>query len=480
MEVSGDGVELSRFTPHTQKYFSGDFFMLRSSLFAASAVLLSTAAFAQNDASSKLRPVTSPVKNAGTYHVATGAWTRAKAPTANLGPDTIYNNTCDLGFYLGLTSLETMVDSGRLPSTSSVDSPNSVPGTADAYTVNGFQVSYCAVNPLVDIDVAHFECYAPCSDATLLVPTSTISLAGLPGGGGSSSAIGCWVIDIDLQGSTDEFAMQGDCDQLYDAAVATDNFGWSHYETNGGATPGGPLMAGDPFGVLAAGPLGTGCPFGDGTVFVGQDVTTAATGLGTEDVFEVDINGAIGGCFFFGGYLSGNPYSSFRHVLYGDAGGGGGGNVGTSYCIGDGSGATACPCGNPSTNGGGCANGSGNGALLVGSGSNSIASANLVLSATGATASQPGLYFQGNNAINSGDGIQFGDGLRCAGGGVIRLQVRFADSDGDSATSIDVGAAGGVNAGDVLRYQLWYRDPNATPCGGQFNLSNGLEITWAA
>ena len=64
--------------------------MLRSSLFAASAVLLSTAAFAQNDASSKLRPVTSPVKNAGTYHLATGTWTRAKAPTAHLGPDALY------------------------------------------------------------------------------------------------------------------------------------------------------------------------------------------------------------------------------------------------------------------------------------------------------------------------------------------------------------------------------------------------------
>ena len=45
--------------------------MLRSSLIAASAVLLSTAAFAQNDASSKLRPVTSPVKDGGTYHLAT-------------------------------------------------------------------------------------------------------------------------------------------------------------------------------------------------------------------------------------------------------------------------------------------------------------------------------------------------------------------------------------------------------------------------
>ena len=105
--------------------------MLRSSLFAASAVMLSTAAFAQNDASSKLRPVTSPVKYAGTYHVATDSWTRAKAPTANLGPDTLYNNTCMVGFYVNLSSLETMVDSGRLPSTSSVAGGVSVVGCTD-------------------------------------------------------------------------------------------------------------------------------------------------------------------------------------------------------------------------------------------------------------------------------------------------------------------------------------------------------------
>jgi hypothetical protein len=35
-------------------------------------------------------------------------------------------------------------------------------------------------------------------------------------------------------------------------------------------------------------------------------------------------------------------------------------------------------------------------------------------------------------------------------------------------------------AGDVKRYQLWYRDPASTPCGAQFNLSNGLEVIWSA
>ncbi len=79
-----------------------------------------------------------------------------------------------------------------------------------------------------------------------------------------------------------------------------------------------------------------------------------------------------------------------------------------------------------------------------------------------------------------GLGVQFGDGLRFAGGGVIRLQVRFADVNGGSATSLSVATKGGCAAGDVKRYQIWYRDPATTPCGAQFNLSNGYEITWEA
>ncbi|MCH2104816.1 MAG: lamin tail domain-containing protein [Planctomycetes bacterium] len=160
--------------------------------------------------------------------------------------------------------------------------------------------------------------------------------------------------------------------------------------------------------------------------------------------------------------------------------GGGGSSCGVAFCAGD---QGTCPCGNGNGGdpGSGCANGSNaQGAALNSSGSCSIAAADLTLSASGLVAGQPGLYFQGNNAINGGAGNPFGDGLRCAGGAVIRLQVAFADSSGASATNIDIGAKGGVAAGDIKRYQIWYRDPNTSPCGGQFNLSNGIEVTWGA
>ena len=156
--------------------------------------------------------------------------------------------------------------------------------------------------------------------------------------------------------------------------------------------------------------------------------------------------------------------------------------TGTPFCFGDDTGATLCPCGNASDGSlgdAGCANGaSPGGCLLDASGSSSIGAADLVLSAAGLVPSQPGLYFQGNNAINGGDGVVFGDGLRCAGGGVIRLQVRFADGAGSSSTSIDIAAKGGVAPGDTKRYQIWYRDPNTSLCGTSFNLSNGFEIVW--
>ena len=152
---------------------------------------------------------------------------------------------------------------------------------------------------------------------------------------------------------------------------------------------------------------------------------------------------------------------------------------GAGYCFGDGT-SSACPCGNAGSAGQGCANGSGAGAILVGSGSASISADDLVLDGSQLIPSQPGLYFQGNNAVNSGNGNSFGDGLRCAGGGVIRLQVRFADASGTSATNISVATKGGCAAGDVKRYQIWYRDPGASPCSTQFNLSNGYEVTWSA
>jgi hypothetical protein len=153
---------------------------------------------------------------------------------------------------------------------------------------------------------------------------------------------------------------------------------------------------------------------------------------------------------------------------------------GTSFCPGDGSG-TACPCGNTGGSDEGCANDTGSGAVLTGSGSNSISSDDLALSATNLTPG-PGLFFQGNNAINSGNGNPFGDGLRCAGGGVRRLEVRFANSGNafTTTTTISISTAGVVYAGDTKRYQYWYRDSGTSPCNSLFNLSNGYQITWSA
>ena len=90
-----------------------------------------------------------------------------------------------------------------------------------------------------------------------------------------------------------------------------------------------------------------------------------------------------------------------------------------------------------------------------------------------------GLYFQGNNAVNGGNGVAFGDGLRCAGNEAVRLQIVTA-SGGGSSTSISIGTKGGVSTGDTKRYQLWYRDTGTSPCGNLFNFTNGYEITWSA
>ena len=155
-----------------------------------------------------------------------------------------------------------------------------------------------------------------------------------------------------------------------------------------------------------------------------------------------------------------------------------GAGPGSSFCSGDGSG-TACPCSNTGGAGEGCANDTGSGAELSGSGSASILADNLVLSATNLTPG-PGLFFQGNNAVNSGNGNTFGDGLRCAGGGVRRLEVTFANAGNSftTQTSISIATDGNVSLGDTRRYQYWYRDSGTSPCGTLFNLSNGYEVTW--
>ncbi|MCB9913552.1 MAG: c-type cytochrome [Planctomycetes bacterium] len=156
---------------------------------------------------------------------------------------------------------------------------------------------------------------------------------------------------------------------------------------------------------------------------------------------------------------------------------------GDVFCAGDGSG-TACPCGNDndgSVRGGlaGCANGaSPGGAALYASGSASATAADLVLLAEGVPAGQPGLFLQGDGQVAGGAGQVFGDGLRCTGTNVVRLQVVFADGAGALATSVDLVAKGGIAAGATKHYQLWYRDPATSLCGNRHSLSNGYTVVW--
>ena len=63
---------------------------------------------------------------------------------------------------------------------------------------------------------------------------------------------------------------------------------------------------------------------------------------------------------------------------------------------------------------------------------------------------------------------------------MIRLQVAAAGANGESATTLSIAVKGGAVSGSVFRYQLWYRDPNTSPCGSNFNLTNGLEVAWQA
>ena len=155
------------------------------------------------------------------------------------------------------------------------------------------------------------------------------------------------------------------------------------------------------------------------------------------------------------------------------------GPPGVAYCPGDGSG-TQCPCVNNSTGPGGCDWGDAafpGGGFLDGAGTASIGANDLNLTASGIS-NNFGIFFGAANQVNGGAGNPLNDGLRCAGGALVRL-IPPTMAAGNSATTpspvatLDTGAAAGV----TRRYQYWFRTP-AGPCGNQANLTNGYEVVW--
>jgi Tol biopolymer transport system component len=152
---------------------------------------------------------------------------------------------------------------------------------------------------------------------------------------------------------------------------------------------------------------------------------------------------------------------------------------GVAYCFGDGTG-TTCPCGNAGPAGAGCTNSLGRAGTLIASGSASLGADTLVLSGSG-MANGSALYFQGTARQDGGLGTVFGDGLRCAGGTIVRLGTKANASgasqypgSGDPAISV----RGAVASPGSRDYQVWYRNVAAFCQPESFNTTNGWEIAW--
>jgi hypothetical protein len=157
--------------------------------------------------------------------------------------------------------------------------------------------------------------------------------------------------------------------------------------------------------------------------------------------------------------------------------------LGPAACFGDGTGAP-CPCGNQSSFGAnmGCLNSLGAGGSLRALGDARVASDSALLIASGLPASSA-LFFQGTQLVAGGNGAAFGDGLRCASGSTVRLGALVA-SGGEARWPAAVGTLisvlGGVSAGDVRQYQVWYRNAASFCTPATFNLTNAVAISWSS
>ncbi len=155
---------------------------------------------------------------------------------------------------------------------------------------------------------------------------------------------------------------------------------------------------------------------------------------------------------------------------------------GATFCAGDGTGA-ACPCAN-GLGGRGCENSfATGGGRLSATGTAVVGADTLVLAASGLPTNASVLFFQGTQSQSGGAGIVFGDGIRCAGGSVIRLGTKTA-SVGEASfghgigSDPDVSVRGAVPAGALRYYQAWYRNAAVYCTPSTFNLTNGLAVQW--
>jgi hypothetical protein len=166
---------------------------------------------------------------------------------------------------------------------------------------------------------------------------------------------------------------------------------------------------------------------------------------------------------------------------------------GESFCFGDGSLTTPCPCAPPNVvpnpsgaPDAGCANSfSLDGAKLMVAGATTPDSITFT-GKVGTNYAAFALLIKGNG-IDS-DGVAVGDGVRCAGGAIVRFGGHYAGTNGapfgswtypNTAQTRPVTLATAQGSNQHAYYQLYYRNAAPNFCSAATaNLSSGIDIFW--
>ena len=185
-----------------------------------------------------------------------------------------------------------------------------------------------------------------------------------------------------------------------------------------------------------------------GSFDVGFDVLPAAGSLGGATGFTPPL---AAGSYSFWMNQTGDPSTvALDFILTGNG-------IGSAYCTSN-------------------VNTTGNASTISAFGSTTVADNELTLVAHDVPVGTPGLFFFGPNQIS----LPFGEGLRCVGGTIQRLQPpQFGSSTGQVTRTVDLTAgpaAGVIVPSATTNFQYWYRDPAGGPSG--FNTSNGVSVSW--
>ncbi len=119
------------------------------------------------------------------------------------------------------------------------------------------------------------------------------------------------------------------------------------------------------------------------------------------------------------------------------------------------------------------------GAKIFFSGYPSFSSSGLELSAYGLPLGQFGIFFGGPFAEDPA--VSFGNGFRCVRPqGLQRLNPAVSTTLGEATRALDLSQTplDTYQPGDTRYFQFWYRDPNDPNGASNFNLSDGVEVTF--